>query len=88
MLMNDYSIGIQTMPSSLNLRDVLVERGHVSSSEAGKAYIFLFVGSIRPVKDPLYLVNTMAGIVCWDGIIVCLKNQYIVQLQNMDLNNK
>eukprot|EP00105_Crassostrea_gigas_P010919 XP_011426370.1 PREDICTED: glycosyltransferase 1 domain-containing protein 1-like [Crassostrea gigas] len=52
--------GIQTMPSSLNLRDVLVERGHVSSSEAGKAYIFLFVGSIRPVKDPLYLVNIMA----------------------------
>lgn len=52
--------GIQTMPSSLNLRDVLVERGHVSSSEAGKAYIFLFVGSIRPFKDPLYLVNTMA----------------------------
>lgn len=88
MLMNDYSIGIQTMPSSLNLRDVLVERGHVSFSEAGKAYIFLFVGSIRPVKDPLYLVNTMAGIVCWGRIIVCLKNQYIVQLQNMDLNNK
>lgn len=52
--------GIQTMPSSFNLRDVLVERGRVSSSEAGKAYIFLFVGSIRPVKDPLYLVNTMA----------------------------
>lgn len=52
--------GIQTRPSSLSVRDVLVERGHVSSSEAGKAYIFLFVGSIRPVKDPLYLVSTMA----------------------------
>lgn len=67
------------MPSSFNLRDVLVERGRVSSSEAGKAYIFLFVGSIRPVKDPLYLVNTMAGIVCWVYIIVCFKICSFVQ---------
>ncbi|XP_061162740.1 glycosyltransferase 1 domain-containing protein 1-like [Saccostrea echinata] len=52
--------GIQTRASSLRLRDYLVNQGHVSSSLVAEAYIFLFVGSIRPVKDPLYLVNTMA----------------------------
>ncbi|XP_022337586.2 glycosyltransferase 1 domain-containing protein 1-like [Crassostrea virginica] len=53
--------GIQTKASSLNLRNFLVEQGHMSSLEAEKAFLFLFVGSIRRVKDPLYLVNMMAG---------------------------
>jgi hypothetical protein len=56
--------GIQTRPSALSLRDVLVKHGHVSSAVIAGASVFLFVGSIRPVKDPLYLVNTMTGIIC------------------------
>ncbi|XP_048763571.2 glycosyltransferase 1 domain-containing protein 1-like isoform X1 [Ostrea edulis] len=51
--------GIQTRPSALSLREVLVKHGHVSSAVITGATIFLFVGSIRPVKDPLYLINTM-----------------------------
>ncbi|XP_062590821.1 glycosyltransferase 1 domain-containing protein 1-like [Saccostrea cucullata] len=52
--------GIQTRPSSLRLREYLVNQGHVTSSSVAGAAIFLFVGSIRPVKDPLFLVRTMA----------------------------
>lgn len=58
----------------LNLWDVLVEWGYVLFFEVGKVYIFLFVGSIWFVKDLLYFVNIMVGIVCWGRIIVCLKN--------------
>lgn len=60
----------------LNLWDVLVEWGYVLFFEVGKVYIFLFVGSIWIVKDLLYFVNIMVGIVCWGEIIVCLKNKY------------
>ena len=54
--------GIETCPSEFSLRDKLYDSGRITKDQFFHAKIFLFVGGIRSVKDPLYLVDIFAGI--------------------------